>query len=374
MASKPDGISYYYYGSWVLVLFIWSYLVRTLGKRWSSYGGTGAQLPTPPGLPIVGHLHHLLLGSTSFAQKLHSLATRYGPLLQLHMGASKFILVSDPNFAKEILKTHELNFLDRPDLGNPDYNIYFRSGLFQAPYGTYWRFMKKLCMTRLLCTPQLNQFSHIRDQELTKLLQYLIKVSTENESCDLSEPLTALSNNVICRMAMSTNPSDGGTDEAKKIKGLVDELVDIGGKLSAGDILGPLKKLDLFGYGRKFKKLLCKFDQFVEEIIKKHEENSILGKQGRDLMDILLETYDDPNAEVKLTKTDIKALLLYPVPKSTMGNIQYSGLSPTREPNSDNFSQMSTETTPLETVAASRLHKETGQYTKPQSTTDPKIP
>ncbi|OMO66332.1 Cytochrome P450 [Corchorus olitorius] len=314
MASTPDGISYYYYyGSWVLVLFIWSYLVQILGKRWSSYGGSRDQLqspPTPPSLPIIGHLHHLLLGSTSFPQKLHSLATRYGPLLQLHMGASKFILVSNANFVKEILKTQELNFLDRPDFGNPDYNIYFRSGLVVAPYSAYWRFMKKLCMTRLLSTSQLNQFSYIREQELTKLSQYLIKVSTENESCDLSGPLIALSNNVICRMAMSTSPSDAGADEAKKIKALVDELVDVGGKLSAGDILGPLEKLDLFGYGRKFKKALCNFDQFVEEIMKKHEENSIIGKQGKDLMDILLETCNDPNAEVKLIKRDIKALLL----------------------------------------------------------------
>ncbi|OMO66310.1 Cytochrome P450 [Corchorus olitorius] len=141
MASKPDGISYYYYGFWLLVLFIWSYLVQTLWKKYlSSNGGTRAQLqspPTPPGLPIIGHLHHLLLGSTSFPQKLHSLATRYGPLLQLQIGASKFILVSDSNFAREILKTHELNFVDHPDFGSPDYNIYFRSGIGTAPYG--WR-------------------------------------------------------------------------------------------------------------------------------------------------------------------------------------------------------------------------------------------
>ncbi|OMO66326.1 Cytochrome P450 [Corchorus olitorius] len=313
MASTPNGISYYYYyGSWLLVLFIWSLLVQTLLKWWSSYGGTRARLqspPSPPRLPIIGHLHHLVLGSTSFPQKLHSLATRYGPLLQLHMGALKFILVSDPNFAKEILKTQELNFLDRPEFANPDNHIYFRSGLFLAPYSTYWRFLKKLCMTRLLSTSQLNQSSHIREQELTKLLQYLIKVSTENESCDLSGPLTALSNNVICRMAMSTSPSDGA-DEAKKIKAMVDEVVDLVGKLSAVDILGPLEKLDLFGYGRKFKKELGKFDQLVEEIMKKHVENSIIGKQGRDLMDILLETCNDPNAEVKLSKRDIKALFL----------------------------------------------------------------
>ena len=114
-------------------------------------------------------------------------------------------------------------------------------------------------------------------------------------------------NNVICRMSMSTKPWDNA-DEADKIKKLIEELAVVGGKLSAGDILGPLGKFDLLGYGRKLKKALEKFDQLVEEIMKKHEENS--GRQGKDLMDIIMETCDDPSSEVKLTRKDIKAFFL----------------------------------------------------------------
>ncbi|OMO66362.1 hypothetical protein COLO4_30616 [Corchorus olitorius] len=284
-----------------------SYLVQILPKKLSTYGYTRVQHPPiPPGLPIIGHLHHLFLGSTSFPRKLHTLATRYGPLLQLHIGASRFILVSNANVAKEMLKTHELNFVDRPEFGNPDDNMYFGSGLIVAPYGTYWRFCKKLCMAKLLSTSKMNQFVNIREQEIMKLLQYLVNVSSKKEYCNLSSLITTMMNNVICRMAMSTSTSD----EAEKIKELVEEMGDLAGKLSAGDILGPLKKLDLFGYGRKLKKALDKYDKLVEEIMKKHEENSVSGRQeGKDLMDDLMETCNDPSAEVKLTKTDIKAFL-----------------------------------------------------------------
>ncbi|KAK6244127.1 hypothetical protein QUC31_010536, partial [Theobroma cacao] len=307
MATTKDGLLYY--GSLLLVSFICTYLLQFLSKKLSSYGRARARhLPSPPGLPIIGHLHHLLLSSSSFPKKLHSLATRYGPLLQLQMGAATCVLVSNANFAKEILKTQELNFVYRPEFGSPEYNIYHGSDFILAPYGTYWRFLKKLCMTRLLSNSTLNQFVQIREQEMAKLLEYLIKVSEGREFCDLGVPLMSMMNNVICRMAMSTRPWENA-DEAEKIKKLIEELAVVGGKLSAGDILGPLGKFDLLGYGKKLKKALEKFDRLVEDIMKKHEENTT-GRKGKDLMDILMETCNDPSPEVKLTRKDIKAFFL----------------------------------------------------------------
>ncbi|XWS56243.1 hypothetical protein CRYUN_Cryun09bG0069200 [Craigia yunnanensis] len=304
MTTITDGVLYY--GSLLLVSFIFSYVVQALAKKLSIYGTGARHLPSPPALPIIGHLHHLL-GSGSFPKKLHSLATHYGPLLHLRMGASTCILVSNANFAKEILKTQELNFVYRPEFGSPEYNIYHGSDFILAPYGTYWRFLKKLCMTRLLSNSTLNQFIHIREQEIMKLLEYLVKVSGENEFCDLGAPLMTMMNNVICRMGMSTKPWDNA-EEADNIKKLIEELAVVGGKLSAGEILGPLGKFDLLGYGRKLKNALEKFDQLVEEIMKKHEENN--DRQGKDLMDIIMETCDDPSSEIKLTRKDIKAFFL----------------------------------------------------------------
>jgi hypothetical protein len=51
----------------------------------------------------------------------------------------------------------------------------------------------------------------------------------------------------------------------------------------------------------------------VERIIKEHEEKEMEGtvrSEGMDLMDILLEISRDPNAEMKLTKKEIKAFFL----------------------------------------------------------------
>ncbi|KAJ4829707.1 hypothetical protein Tsubulata_027572 [Turnera subulata] len=295
------------------LFFLWffcSFLVKSI--RSHRNGGTKAlnPPPSPPAIPFIGHLH--LLGSV-LAKSLHSLADKYGPFIQLRMGASECYVVSDANLAKEVLKTNELNFVSRLEFDTSDYNIYRGSGFITAPYNAYWRFMKKLCMTRLLSTTQLNQLVHIREQEMEKLVESLVETSKKGESCELKQALMTMTNNVICRMAMNTRCM-GTENEARDIKKFVNQIVALGGKLSMGNVLGPLAKLDLFGHGRQLEKVLRKFDGLVEKIIKEHEEKQMNGAgsslEGRDLMDILLEISQDPNAEMKLTKKEIKAFFL----------------------------------------------------------------
>ncbi|KAJ4836523.1 hypothetical protein Tsubulata_044447 [Turnera subulata] len=268
----------------------------------------GQQPPGPMALPVIGHLHYLV--GPALVKSLQNLARQYGPLMLLRLGGAACYVVSDAKFAKEILKTNELNFVSRPDIDTSVYNIYKGSAFITAPYDAYWRFMKKLCMTRLLSTTQLNQLSHIREDETLKLLRLLADASRNGESCDVKTVLMAMTNNVICRMAMSIDCSEDA-NEAREIKELVDQISELGGKLSAG-ILGPLAKLDIFGYGKQLGQKLGRFDQIVDRIIEEHEQKDISGNggEGRDLLDILLETSRDPNAEVKLTRTQIKAFFL----------------------------------------------------------------
>lgn len=302
------------------VLFLFCFLISSwflstiLCKSIKNYVHFGTKLrppPSPPALPIIGNLH--LTGSV-LSKSLHNLAHKHGPIIQLHLGASTCYVVSDAMIAKEILKTNELNFISRPEFDCSDNNIYRGSGFVTAPYNTYWRFMKKLCMTRLLATSQLNQLVHVREEEIMKLVDSLINISREGKSCNLKQEFITMTNNVICRMAMSTRCVEDDANEAKEVKELVNQIVVLGGKLSAGNILGPLAKLDLFGHGRQLRNALEKFDRLVEKIIKEHEDQREMkdmeGSGWRDLMDILLAISGDSNAEMNLTRKDIKAFFL----------------------------------------------------------------
>ncbi|KAJ6864463.1 cytochrome P450 93A3-like [Populus alba x Populus x berolinensis] len=216
------------------------------------------------------------------------------------MGVSTCYVVSDAEIAKEVLKTNEMNFVSRLQFDTTDCNIYEGSGFITAPYNAYWRFMKKLCMTRLLNTSQISQLVHLREDEMKKLVESMISISKPGVSCDLRQAIMTMTNNVICRMSMSTRClGDGANNEAREIKDLVLQVSLLGGKLSAGNVLGPLAKLDLFGYGRQLRIALDKFDRLVERIIKEHEEKEMKGTVRSEGMDILLEIYRDPNAEMK---------------------------------------------------------------------------
>ncbi|KAH8485611.1 hypothetical protein H0E87_027158 [Populus deltoides] len=303
-----DG--FLFFSFMVSIWFFCTFILKSL-KNHTCSGTKIRHPPSPPALPIIGHLH--LLGSV-LGTSLHSLAQRYGPFIQLRMGVSTCYVVSDAEIAKEVLKTNEMNFVSRLQFDTTDCNIYEGSGFITAPYNAYWRFMKKLCMTRLLNTSQINQLVHLREDEMKKLVESMISISERGESCDLRQAIMTMTNNVICRMSMSTRClGDGANNEAREIKDLVLQVSLLGGKLSAGNVLGPLAKLDLFGYGRQLRIALDKFDRLVERIIKEHEEKEMEGtvrSEGMDLMDILLEISRDPNAEMKLTKKEIKAFFL----------------------------------------------------------------
>ena len=54
-----------------------------------------------------------------------------------------------------------------------------------------------------------------------------------------------------------------------------------------------------------------KFDTLIEKIMAEHEnDRNSGGKERKDIMVLLLEIYRDENAEVKLTRKNIKALIL----------------------------------------------------------------
>lgn len=271
--------------------------------------------PGPPALPIIGHLHLLLRYPVSRA--FQALANRHGPLIRLRIAFSTAVIVSNAAVAKEMLKDNEMSFVSRPDFGttDSDYNIYDGYPFVLAEYGNYWRFMKKLCVTELLSVPQVRRFADIRRQETLKLLEILSKCSEggRDRPCDLGLGLLTVANNVICRMAMSTCVS-ANVDESMEVWRFVKGIERVAIKFSLGLMSsGPLRKFDLFGYGRRLKSLLMEFDSLVERIMEEHEEDgrpNSRRRDGKDIMDILLQVHKDEHAETKLTRIGIKSFLL----------------------------------------------------------------
>lgn len=267
--------------------------------------------PSPPALPILGHLH--LLGPIPH-QAFHKLSTKYGPLIHLLLGSVPCVVASSPEMAKEFLKTHETSFSDRPIAFAVDYLTYGSADFSFAPYGPYWKFMKKICVSELLGGRILDQFLPVRHEEIRIFLHLIIKKANAGESVDLGRQLSRATNNIISRMMMSQRCSDS-EDEADEVRQLVQETVELTGKFNLSDYIWLCKNLDLQGFNKRLKEVRDNFDKMLERIIKEHQEGRKIKKETgedtiKDLLDILLDISEDANSEMKLTRENIKAFIL----------------------------------------------------------------
>lgn len=152
--------------------------------------------PSPPSLPLLGHLHLL---SPSLHKSFTALSSKYGPLLCLRLGAVRCIVVSSATLATEVFKTQDLAFSSRPKFAFSDETPYGSSGFFAAPYGDYWRFMKKLTMTELLAPKQVERSRAVRYEEVLRFLKKMVSAAQKNQLVDVGGELMKLTNNSICR-------------------------------------------------------------------------------------------------------------------------------------------------------------------------------
>ncbi|KAK4591799.1 hypothetical protein RGQ29_016306 [Quercus rubra] len=297
MATMTD---YQYYFLCFLLYFLSTLLLKSLFKTKNPLNLP----PSPPALPIIGHLH--LLGPSLF-KSFHNLSNKYGPLLYLRFGASRCLVVSTASIATEIFKTNDVTFSDRPPLAFSDKLPYGRYGFFIAPYGDYWKFIKKLCNSELLSARQVEQSRAVRHEELTWFLRKVLESAERKQVLDIGAELMKLTNNSSCRVIMSMRCSDDN-DEAERIRQLVKESFEVGAKISFGDVLGPLRFLAFWLYGRKAIDVGLRYDEILERVLKQHEESPQI--ENEDLVDILLKVYQDDKAEFKINRTHLKAFLL----------------------------------------------------------------
>lgn len=269
--------------------------------------------PSPMSLPIIGHLH--LLAPLPH-QALHKLSNRYGPLMHISLGSVPCVVASSAGIAKQFLKTKETSFSNRPCTIATDYITYGSADFSFAPYGPYWKFMKKLCMSELLGGRTLDLLRPVRIEETKRFLQFMLTKAEENEEVDVGSELVKYTNNVISRMSMNQRCCEN-ENEADGVRKLVKEIAEITGKFNLSDYIGLFKKWDLQGFGKRLKEAREKFDMMMEKIIKEHEELRIKRVENesddhmvKDLLDILLDVAEDKSSEIRLTRENIKAFIL----------------------------------------------------------------
>ncbi|KAL0717486.1 hypothetical protein Bca4012_066808 [Brassica carinata] len=281
------------------------------------------QPPSPPSLPIIGHLYLFL--SPLMHKSLQNISNKYGPLLRLHIFNYRILLVSSPSVLYEISKSHDVNISSR---GLPPFKeslAFGSSGFIMSPYGEYWKFMTKLAVAKLTGMQTQEQSRSARAFEVERFYGKLLDKARKKESVDIHKEVKGLISNILFKMTLGRNCLEENS-EAEKVTQLSDQLSALAKKLLLAQILNRwLEKLGISLFKKEIMGVSNELDELLEKIIGERKEKDKY--QCTDLLDTLLEAYRDENAEYKITMNHIKSLfaeLFVGGPDTTSATIQWT--------------------------------------------------
>ncbi|CAI0542813.1 unnamed protein product [Linum tenue] len=299
-------------------LIIILFLTIILLKKKLAHTTPGPTLPPgPTKLPIIGNLHQLAFSSLLPHHRFRDLAQQHGPdgLMHLQIGETSNVVVSSPEIAQLFMKAHDLNFATRPIVQSASIILYDHRDVAFAPYGEYWRQMRKICTLELMSTKRVGSQRPIREEEVRKAMVGSIR---PGEVVNLGRILGSLVCKIIWRAAF------GGV-EAREMEeaffSVQHRIVQALGELSLRDVFPSswVMKMVAGRNDRRLKKLHAESDTILQEIIDAHVsrrrsdvDRAAGGGDDQDLVDVLLNfTHDQAVAAGGFSVTDfeIKAVI-----------------------------------------------------------------
>ncbi|XP_051218116.1 dolabradiene monooxygenase [Lolium perenne] len=294
--------AYVYLGVALVSLFI----VLASRRRSAVHGGDGLRLPPGPWqLPVIGSLHHLA-GQLPH-RAMRDLARRHGPAMLLRLGEVPTLVVSSREGAREVMKTHDTTFATRPlsatmrVITNGGRDIVF------APYGDYWRQLRKIAVTELFTARRVLSFRAIREEEVAAVLREVGEAAAaEHPVVEMHALLSALVADSTVRAVMG--------DRCKERDAFLRELersMNLAAGFNPAD-LWPSSRLAvrLSGAVRRAKECRDAVYGILDGIIQEHLKRMDSGTdQDDDLLDVLLRIQKEGGLQFPLDMDAIKSVI-----------------------------------------------------------------
>ncbi|KAK6148262.1 hypothetical protein DH2020_019174 [Rehmannia glutinosa] len=285
----------------LIVLFCAWYIFK---RRQINSGGKKKLPPSPPTLPVIGNLHQLGLLPH---RTLWNLSRKHGPVMLIKFGSRPTLVVSSAEVAKEISKTHDLSFADRPGLFSLN-KLMYDVGLIGSPYGAHWRKLRSIVVHQLLSSTKLKSYNSIIEEETGLLVEKIAqKFKTSPTPVNLTDMFAELANDLICRAAFGKKYSE--TEHGKAFLELIEEGVGLF-TFTLGTFIPWFGWIDwLTGFNAARDRVVKRRDEILDAILEEHLNKSP-NESKEDFVDILLGICKDNNPGVSIDLITVKAIIL----------------------------------------------------------------
>ncbi|CAO2035635.1 unnamed protein product [Urochloa humidicola] len=267
--------------------------------------------PSPPALPVLGHLHHV--GSLPHVS-LRSLAMKHGhDLMLLRLGAMPVLVVSSPSAAEAVLRTHDHVFASRAPSVVAEIVLYGCDVGF-APYGDYWRKARKLITTHLLTVKRVQLLRRAREEEVSTVMARIGEAAAAGVAVDVSDLLGSFANDLACRAVMGKSYRDEG--RSKLFRLLVADTSPILGGFNVEELFPFLARFGVLSkmVRAKSERLRRRWDELLDRLIDDHESKykptMAAASDPKDEDDDFIHILLSLRREYGLGREQMKAILL----------------------------------------------------------------
>ncbi|XP_076940424.1 cytochrome P450 CYP82D47-like [Bidens hawaiensis] len=254
--------------------------------------------------PIIGHLH--LLGGSRLPQHvLGDMADQHGPVFTIKLGVRNVLVVSSGEVAKECFTTNDRVFASRPKSKAAEIMGYNYALFGIAPYGDYWRKVRKIITLEILSQKRVEMLGHVRVSEVRASVMDIYDtwlMNKDNEGSDnmvkvdMKQWFGNLVFNVIVRI-ISGKRFQINDEEGVRFQNAVRRFVELFGAFVVSDFIPFTGSLDLGGYEKEMKVVSTEMDNIIEGWLKKRKSEPQPQERDQVFMDVLISVLQDASKE-----------------------------------------------------------------------------
>ncbi|KAK2983745.1 hypothetical protein RJ640_024098 [Escallonia rubra] len=292
------------------LIYIYAFLI---GRRRRSGSVSNRLPPGPRGWPVFGHMFNL---GTMPHRTLAGLKQQYGPVVWLKLGSRDTMVILTTKAAAELFKNHDLSFADRNITDTMRSHDYHNSSLALAPYGTFWRVLRRICTVEMFVSKRINETVSIRRKCVNEMLLWIEKQASatkEGHGIHVARFTFLASFNMLGNLMLSRDLVDPESKVGSEFFAAMTGLMEWGGHPNIADLFPCLGRLDLQGLRKKTDRDLGKALDialgFVRERVKERQDG---GERRKDFLDVLLdfEGSGKDGEPAKLSEKNITSFIL----------------------------------------------------------------